>query len=117
MAMGGRDEVLPVVASRKQIKRSTVAPKSKAERPRRRSVEPETLQIDGVQFLSPDEWYAMFDEEVRRRLDMSGAEFIRKWKAKEFEDPDTPGVIETYMLMPADEQQQRTAGRKGTRAT
>jgi hypothetical protein len=40
--------------------------------------------IPGVVFVDADEWYAMFDHEVRERMGMSGAEFIERWKAGEY---------------------------------
>ena len=44
---------------------------------------------------------ALFDRAVRRRLRMSSAEFLRKWDAGEFRDPDSdPGVMEVVMLLP-----------------
>jgi len=44
---------------------------------------------------------AIFDRTARRALRMSGAEFLRKWEAGEFKDPDSnPNVMEVAMLLP-----------------
>ena len=51
--------------------------------------------------LTRVEGRAIFDRAVRRALHMSGAEFLRKWNAGEFRDPDSdPGVMEVVMLLP-----------------
>ena len=44
---------------------------------------------------------AAFDAVARRNLGISGAEFLRKWRAKEFgDDPDAqPNVMRVAMLM------------------
>ena len=51
--------------------------------------------------LTRAEARAIFDRAARRALRMSGAEFLRKWDAGEFRDPDSdPGVMEVVMLLP-----------------
>ena len=46
--------------------------------------------IPGVQWLTDDEARAIFDAEARRVMGMSGAEFLRRYDAGEFDDhPDT----------------------------
>ncbi len=51
--------------------------------------------------LARAEGRAIFDRAVRRALHMSSAEFLRKWDAGEFSDPDSdPGVMEVVMLLP-----------------
>jgi hypothetical protein len=42
----------------------------------------------GVKILNREEGKKLLDCEARRYLKMSGDEFVRKWKAKEFDDPD-----------------------------
>ncbi len=36
--------------------------------------------------LSYEEGFAVLDRQARRRLDMSGEEFLRRWKADDFSD-------------------------------
>jgi hypothetical protein len=51
--------------------------------------------------LTRQEGEAIFDEAARRHLKMSGAEFLRKWDAKEFgDDPDQPGIMDVAFLLP-----------------
>lgn len=51
--------------------------------------------------ITRQEGTAIFDEVARRHLNMSGAEFLRKWDAKEFgDDPDQPGVMDVAILLP-----------------
>ncbi len=61
---------------------------------------------ENVRELSREEGRALFDRQVRRYLDMSGEEFLRKWDAGEFGDPDDrtknpPGVMQLAMLLPS----------------
>jgi hypothetical protein len=47
----------------------------------------------------------LFDQQARAYLDMSGEEFIRRWDAGEFDDPDDrtkngPEVMRIAMLLP-----------------
>lgn len=58
-----------------------------------------------VRELSREEGRELFDRQARRYLDMSGGEFLKKWDAGEFADPDDrtknpPGVMELAMLLP-----------------
>ncbi|MBA2693980.1 MAG: hypothetical protein H0U65_16055 [Rubrobacter sp.] len=58
-----------------------------------------------IRELSREEGRELFDRQARRYLDMSGDEFLRKWDAGEFGDPDDrtknpPGVMELAMLLP-----------------
>lgn len=42
-----------------------------------------------------------FDEQARRRLGISGEEFLRRWDAGYYKDPDSdPNVISMVMLVP-----------------
>lgn len=43
----------------------------------------------GVHWMTTAEGYDLFDREARRLMGMSGADFIRRWDAGEF-DPDGP---------------------------
>jgi|SRR5579884_238500 len=58
-----------------------------------------------VQFLSPEEGRALFDEQARRLLGLSGEEFLRRYDAGEFDAVyDDPGVgrevVHLSMLIP-----------------
>lgn len=53
-----------------------------------------------VKFLTPEEGRKLLDRQARRYLSMSGEEFVRKWKAKEFEDPDRPEIMQVAFLIP-----------------
>jgi hypothetical protein len=54
----------------------------------------------GIKELTLEEGRELFDKQVRRYLNMSGKEFIKKWEAGEFDDPDRPEVMEVVMLLP-----------------
>lgn len=42
-----------------------------------------------------------FDQLVRRRLGISGEEFLRRWDAGDYsDDPDRPGLMETVLALP-----------------
>lgn len=57
--------------------------------------------IDRVHHASRDEWMQLLDDTARRTLDMSGADFIAKYRAGEFGDPDTdPRVMWLAMMLP-----------------
>jgi hypothetical protein len=53
-----------------------------------------------VEFLSPDEGKKLLDKQARRYLKMSGEEFVRKWKAKKFKNPDRPEIMQVAFLIP-----------------
>lgn len=54
-----------------------------------------------VRVLTHEEGCALFDRAARRYMNMSGEEFIRKYEAGEFGDPDKdPNVIRVAMLIP-----------------
>lgn len=53
-----------------------------------------------IKFLTPQEGRELLDRQARRYLGMSGEEFVRKWKAKEFEDPDRPEIMQVAFLIP-----------------
>lgn len=54
--------------------------------------------------LSSEEGRALFDQQCRLRLGMSGAEFIRRWDAGEYEDlkdvPENNDVLYISLLLP-----------------
>ena len=45
---------------------------------------------NGIRWLTAEEGFKLFDRQARRYMKMSGKEFIRRWKAGEFGDPDKP---------------------------
>lgn len=58
-------------------------------------------------FVSPEEGRRMFDAAVRRRMGISGDEFIRRWDSGEFKAiadiADADGnrhIMDLYFLMP-----------------
>jgi hypothetical protein len=59
---------------------------------------------DQAQLLSPEEGRAFFDEQARALVGLSGAEFLRRWDAGEFEaladDPDHPEILHLALLIP-----------------
>ncbi|MGH2354540.1 MAG: hypothetical protein ACRDJN_23275 [Chloroflexota bacterium] len=58
-------------------------------------------QDDATEVLTPEEGQRLLDEQARRYLGMSGAEFVRAWKAGKFAaDPDRPEVVRLAMLLP-----------------
>lgn len=70
-----------------------------------RSMEHAARADRNVRELSREEGRELFDRQARRYLDMSGDEFLKKWDAGEFGDPDDrtknpPGVMKMAMLLP-----------------
>lgn len=57
-------------------------------------------RLPAVKFVSRKEGKKLLDKQARHFLKMSGDEFLRKWKAKEFEDPDRPEVMQVAFLIP-----------------
>ena len=55
---------------------------------------------NGFRVLSQKEGKKLLDSQARRYLGISGDEFLRKWKAKEFKDPDRPEVMRVAFLLP-----------------
>ncbi|MGH2367429.1 MAG: hypothetical protein ACRDI2_04455 [Chloroflexota bacterium] len=54
-----------------------------------------------VRFLTREEAYRLFDDQVWRELGMSGEEFLRRWRAGEFAaDIDRPELRRVIMLLP-----------------
>jgi hypothetical protein len=55
---------------------------------------------EGFQELTREEGWALLEKEAERYLRMSAEEFLRRWDAHEFENPDTPEVLGVAMLIP-----------------
>jgi hypothetical protein len=53
-----------------------------------------------AKFLTAKEGKVLFDQHARCYLQMSGKEFVRRWKAKEIKDPDRPEVMQIAFLIP-----------------
>jgi len=56
-----------------------------------------------ARYLSADEGRKFFNRRVRQDLNMSGQEFLKKWNAAEFGDPDNPyrpELMRVVMLLP-----------------
>lgn len=56
------------------------------------------LARNGVNVLTKEETWEMFDRQARARANMSGEEFIRAWDAGEFDD-DPESVMFVGMLV------------------
>jgi hypothetical protein len=51
----------------------------------------EPFEIEGIQFLTPEEGRELFDREAQRLFGISGDEFLRRWDNGEYgQIPDTP---------------------------
>ncbi len=51
--------------------------------------------------MTPEKGREMFEQGARRRLRMSGDEFIRRWDAGEFDgEPERLDVMDVAMLLP-----------------
>jgi len=55
--------------------------------------------IEGVEFLSREESRALFDRVARRKVGLSGPEFVRRWEAGAY-DADPEAVMELVILLP-----------------
>jgi hypothetical protein len=66
------------------------------------AVKPETEPA--IQWVTPEEARAIFDQYARQILDISGEEFLRRWDAGEYRDaingPDHLKLMRLVMLMP-----------------
>lgn len=72
-----------------------------ARRADERALEKELAEFELPPELTPEEGRAIFDEAARRRLGMSGDEFIRRWEAGEFDEgPERLDVMHVAMLLP-----------------
>jgi hypothetical protein len=52
-----------------------------------------------VRILSREQARRIFDRQARREFHMSGEEFIQRWEAGEFGDPDDPYRPELWELV------------------
>lgn len=63
------------------------------------STQHDTLNLEGVREISPEEGFAMFDREARRMLNISGEEFLRRWESGEYDEaPEQPGIARLVFL-------------------
>ena len=53
-----------------------------------------------IRELTLEEGRALLDRQARRYLGISGEEFVRRYKAGEFANSDTPEVMRVAMLLP-----------------
>lgn len=53
-----------------------------------------------VQGLCEEQAADAFDAAARRYLGISGEEFLERWRAGDFPDPDSPAVTRVAMLIP-----------------
>lgn len=60
----------------------------------------EELDEDRVEYLTYEEALTMFDETARRYMNMSGEEFLRRWKDNDFDDPGSSEVMHVGVLAP-----------------
>jgi len=59
-----------------------------------------TNGIRKIKMLSRKQGRSLLDRQARRYLHMSGREFVRKWKANKFRNPDRPEVMRVAFLIP-----------------
>jgi hypothetical protein len=56
-----------------------------------------------VVYMTEDDAVEAFDRTARREMDMSGADFLRRWDAGEWADADlddVPGLVDVWMMLP-----------------
>jgi hypothetical protein len=53
-----------------------------------------------IRELSDAEGWELFDEAAKTYLGISGEEFMSRWYAGYYENPDQPGVMSVIMLLP-----------------
>lgn len=58
------------------------------------------LQDEQIRELSVAEGWALLDARARRYLGISAQEFIRRWRAGEYPDPDQPEIMPVVMALP-----------------
>lgn len=59
----------------------------------------EARHTRGPHGATEEEWQAMIDQRARDYLGISGGEFIRRWQAGDFENPDRPEVLRADKLL------------------
>lgn len=60
---------------------------------------PAKKQTREIDYIGEEEGRAILDRKAREFLGMSGEEFMRAWRAGEFEDPDSPEVQRVAMFL------------------
>lgn len=60
----------------------------------------EEIDIPGVRVLTPEQEREIFERQARKRLGMSGDEFIRAWDAGEFGDRHDSHLMSVAMMLP-----------------
>jgi hypothetical protein len=50
--------------------------------------------------ISPEEGWQILEEQAQETLGVSAEEFLRRYRAGEFDNVDTPGIIDLIMLVP-----------------
>jgi hypothetical protein len=60
-------------------------------------------ELPPVREATPEEWQALIDEAARYYLNISGDEFIQRWKAGEYPNPDGTPVMNVAMLLLGDD--------------
>jgi len=58
------------------------------------------LTVVAVAELGEHELRDVLDKEARRLLNVSGEEFVRRWKAGHYRDDSDPHVTQVAMLLP-----------------
>lgn len=58
------------------------------------------INENGFRVLSKAEGKKLLNRQAKRYLNMTGEEFIRKWKTKQIKDPDRPEVLRVAFLLP-----------------
>jgi len=53
-----------------------------------------------IRELSDTEAWELFDNAANEYLNVSGEEFLYRWKSGYYEDPDQPDVMSVIMLLP-----------------
>lgn len=73
----------------------------------------------GIKWITHDQAMALLDARAKRVLNISGAEFVSRWKAGEYKNVDSadcPGVIELALLAPvAETKNGRKESKRGVR--
>ena len=57
-------------------------------------------ELPPIQWLTHEEALEVFDARAREIAGMSGEEFLRRWDAGEFPDPDGTPLMRLVMLIP-----------------
>jgi len=65
-------------------------------------IENDDIELPPVEILTLEESRALFDQQAREWMGMSGEEFARRLRNGEIDDPDRTPVIVLSMMMPDD---------------